>query len=47
MAPSTILTGASIFTPGWSTARPGAVAIDGERIMAVGTDAEILALRGP
>lgn len=47
MVASTILTGASLFTAGWETSRRGALALDGDRIVAVGPDEEILALRGP
>ena len=47
MAPDLILSGGSLFTAGMSRSRPGAVAVTAGRISAVGTDDDVLALRGP
>ena len=42
-----ILVGGSLFTAGWNTSRRGALAVERGRIVAVGTDAEVMELRGP
>lgn len=43
----TVLVSGSLFTAGLAASRPGAVAVAGGRIVAVGTDDEVLGLRGP
>ena len=45
--PTTVFTGGRVFTATSRVPQDGAVAVAGERILAVGTDAEVLALRGP
>jgi predicted amidohydrolase YtcJ len=44
--PDLVLTGGSIWTEGMTTSRPGAVAVQDGRILAVGEDERVLALRG-
>jgi predicted amidohydrolase YtcJ len=43
----TVFVGGSIFTAGMASSAPGAVAVTGGRITALGSDEEILDLRGP
>ena len=43
----TLFVNGSVFTAGMASSRPGAVAVTAGRIIAVGTDDEVTALRGP
>jgi len=43
----TIITGGSVFTAGWGAPRRAAVAVGGERIVAVGSDEAMAELAGP
>ena len=47
MNADTIVLGGSLFTAGWETSRRGAIAWSGGRILAIGSDADIISLRGP
>lgn len=47
MTADTIALGGTLFTAGWERSRPGAIAWSDGRIVAVGSDDEISALRGP
>lgn len=47
MQAEAIITGGSLFTGGWSGSRRGAIAWSAGRIIAVGSDEDVLILRGP
>jgi len=47
MSATLVLTGGSLFTSGWSTSRPGSIALDGERIIAVGASDDVMSLCTP
>jgi predicted amidohydrolase YtcJ len=47
MTADAIILGGSLFTAGWESSRPGALAWSGGRIIAIGADEDVLALRGP
>jgi predicted amidohydrolase YtcJ len=42
-----VFTGGRLFTAPWDESRPGALAVRGDRILALGTDREMLELAGP
>ena len=47
MTADTLFVNGSVFTAGMPSSRPGAVAVTGGRVVAVGDEADVVALRGP